>query len=404
VPDSRSALPSSCITRRQALQALGAAAAALAAPAVLRRRFQLFADSSATYSARCIELVERSLVIDMLSQFKLGAFTDVLGGPGPSVTTWFSRPETFTAADFERYRSSGITVFHIGWGYGRDAYRDAQKILAAWNRLIAAHPRWLVRIVSAPQFEWVKRGDKVGILLGFQNSDHFRTVADVDAFHRLGQRVSQLTYNVENAIGCGYEARPDTGLTPYGSELIARMNQVGMAVDVSHCGDRTTLDAFAASKKPVLITHANCRALAPHPRNKTDEEIRKMAAGGGVLGISGVRMFVRSTEPTTIEHVLDHFDYAAKLVGAEHVGVGSDIDLDGYDRLPPVLRRRMLVGYKNSPAFRGEGEIEGLNHPKRMFDLTEGLIRRGYSDAHIALILGGNFRRALAEIWSPAGA
>ena len=397
-------LSSSRITRRQALKNLGAAAAVLAAPAVVRGRFQLFAGSTATYSARCIGLVQRSLVIDMLSQFKLGAFLDVLGGPGPRVTTWFSRPETFTAADFERFRSSGITAFHIGWGYGRDAYSDAHKILAAWNRLLAHHPQWLVRIDRASQFDQVKRAGKVGILLGFQNSDHFRTAADVDGFHRLGQRVSQLTYNVRNAIGCGYEQRPDTGLTPFGGEVIARMNRAGMAVDVSHCGDRTTLDAFAASRKPVLITHANCRALNPHPRNKSDAEIRRMAAAGGVMGISGVRMFVRATEPTTIEHVLDHFDHVAKLVGVEHVGVGSDIDLDGYDKLPPVLRRRMLVGYKNSPAFRGEGEIEGLNHPKRMFDLTEGLIRRGYSNAQIELILGGNFRRALGEIWGPAGA
>ena len=392
------------ITRRQTLKTLGAAGAVLAAPPVLRGRFQLFADTTTTYSARCIGLIQRSLVIDMLSQFKLGAFTDVLGGPGPRVTTWFSQPETFTAADFERYRSSGITVFHMGWGYGRDAHSDAHKILAAWKRLLDAHPRWLVRISSAPQFEWVKRGGKVGILLGFQNSDHFRTATDVDAFYRLGQRVSQLTYNVENAIGCGYEAETGCGLTPFGAELIERMNRVGMAVDVSHCNDRTTLDAFAASRKPVLITHSNCRALNRHPRCKSDAEIRKMAAGGGVMGISGVRMLVRSTEPTTIEHVLDHFDYAARLVGVEHVGVGSDIDLDGYDKLPPLLRRRMLVGYKNSPAFRGEGEIEGLNHPKRMFDLTEGLIRRGYSDAQIELMLGGNFRRALAEIWGPAGA
>jgi len=388
--------------RRDALKAI-AAAAVLAAPAVLRGRFQLFGGSVETYSARCIQLVQRSLVIDMLSQFKLGAFLDVLGGVGPHVTTWLSRPETFTAADFERFRSSGITVFHIGWGYGRDAYSDAHKILDAWNRLLAAHPRWLVRISSAPQFGWVKRGDRVGILLGFQNSDHFRNLDDVDAFHRSGQRVSQLTYNLENAIGCGYETRPDTGLTPFGAEVVARMNQVGMAVDVSHCGSRTTLDAFAASRKPVLVTHSNCRALSRHPRCKTDEEIRKMAAGGGVMGISSVRMLVRTSEPTTIEHVLDHFDYAAKLVGVEHVGVGSDIDLDGYDKLPPVLRRRMLVGYKDSPAFRGEGDIEGLNHPKRIFDLTEGLIRRGYSDEHIALMLGGNFRRALAEIWETAG-
>ena len=408
MPDSSPVSSGSRITRRQALKTLSGAAAAasavFAAPAVLRGRFQLFAGSTATYSARCIGVVQRSLVIDMLSQFKLGAFLDVLGGPGPRVTTWFSHPETFTAADFERYRSSGITVFHIGWGYGRDAYDDAQKIVAAWSRLLGRHPWWLVRIDRALQFDQVKRAGKVGILLGFQNSDHFRTVADVDAFHRLGQRVSQLTYNVQNAIGCGYEAETDCGLTPFGGELVARMNQVGMAVDVSHCGDRTTLDAFAASQRPVLITHANCRALNPHPRCKSDEVIRRMAAGGGVMGISGVRMLVRATEPTTLEHLLDHFDHVAKLVGVEHLGVGSDIDLDGYDKLPPVLRRRMLVGYKNSPAFRGEGEIEGLNHPKRMFDLTEGLIRRGYTDGQIELILGGNFCRALAEIWKPAGA
>ena len=136
MPDSSPVSSGSRITRRQALKTLGAAVAAVfAAPAVLRGRFQLFANSAATYSTRCIGVVQRSLVIDMLSQFKLGAFLDVLGGPGPRVTTWFSHPETFTAADFERYRSSGITVFHIGWGYGRDAYDDAHKIVAAWNQI-----------------------------------------------------------------------------------------------------------------------------------------------------------------------------------------------------------------------------------------------------------------------------
>ena len=119
------------------------------------------------------------------------------------------------------------------------------------------------------------------------------------------------------------------------------------------------------------------------------------------MGISSVRMFARANSAAaTIEDVLDHFDHVAKLVGVEHVGVGSDIDLDGYDKLPPVLHRRMLTGYKdNAPAT---GDIPGLNHPQRIFDLTEGLIRRGYSDAHIALMLGGNFRRALATIWRPS--
>ena len=217
----------------------------------------------------------------------------------------------------------------------------------------------------------------------------------------LGQRVSQLTYNARNLIGNGSTERRDEGISDFGVAIIERMNKVGMAVDVSHCGDRTTLDAFEVSKKPVLITHSNCRALVSgHPRCKTDEAIKKVGAAGSVMGITGVRMFVKADEPTTIEHVLDHFDHVAKLVGPEHLGVGSDIDLYGYDAMPPELNKKLRAGYKGSYGFREKIDIEGLNHPKRMFDLTEGLIRRRYSDAEIEGILGGNFRRVLSDIWT----
>ena len=117
------------------------------------------------------------------------------------------------------------------------------------------------------------------------------------------------------------------------------------------------------------------------------------------MGITGVRMFVRDREPTTIEHVLDHFDYVAKMIGVEHLGVGSDIDLDGYDDMPPEVNKQLRAGYKGSYGFREKIDVEGLDHPKRMFDLTEGLIRRKYSDADITGVLGGNFRRVLSEIW-----
>jgi len=178
------------------------------------------------------------------------------------------------------------------------------------------------------------------------------------------------------------------------------MNKLGMAVDVSHCGDTTTLDACSVSKQPVLITHSNCRALNPHPRCKTDEAIQKISASGGVMGITGVRMFVSAKEPTTIENLLDHYDHVAKLVGVEHVGVGSDIGLDGYDALPDLVRKKLHASYKASYGFREKDDIEGVDHAKRTYDLTEGLIRRGYSDANIELILGGNFQRVLAQIWA----
>jgi membrane dipeptidase len=174
-------------------------------------------------------------------------------------------------------------------------------------------------------------------------------------------------------------------LTPYGAQIVDRMNAVGMAVDISHCSDRTTLDALNASRKPVLVTHSNCRALVSAARCKTDEAIRLLAAKGGVIGITMVRGFVQSSGPATIEDVLDHIDHVAKLVGVEHVGIGSDVDLEGRDaRIRP--RKRF--------------DLDGIDYSRKIFDLTEGLIRRRYSSENIGLILGGNFQRALNAIWS----
>jgi membrane dipeptidase len=224
-------------------------------------------------------------------------------------------------------------------------------------------------------------------------------VEDVDYFYGLGQRVSQLSYNFRTVVGTGSYERRDDGLSDFGLTVVERMNKVGIAVDVSHCGDRTTLDAFDVSKKPVLITHANCRALNPNnPRCKTDEAIKAMAAKGGVMGITEVRDFVSAKEPTTVESMLDHYDYVAKLVGVEHLGIGSDIDLRGYDALPPEEKKDYRSGGKVSEGIREKFDIDGLNFAKRPFDIAEGLIRRKYSDANIEAILGGNFRRVLKEI------
>jgi membrane dipeptidase len=127
--------------------------------------------------------------------------------------------------------------------------------------------------------------------------------------------------------------------------------------------------------------------------------IKAVGKAGSVFGITGVRNFVKGSEPTTIEDLLNHFDYVAKMIGVEHVGVGSDIDLDGYDDMPPEDYRRLKAGYKGSYAFRDKIDIDEVAHPKRMFDLTEGLIRRKYTDDQILGILGGNFRRVFAQIW-----
>jgi membrane dipeptidase len=373
--------------RRQLLSA------AIASPLLnFGRARVMFGAEQRTYSVRAVDLMKRSTVIDMLSPLTLS---------GSKSTKWFSRPETFTAADLAEFRESEIHAFHIGVGVGGlDPYLAGYKFIAAWNAFLAHHSTWFKRIDTAADIDAAKKAGTPGIILGMQNSEHFRRPDDVDEFWALGQRVSQLTYNARNLIGNGSTERRDEGLSDFGVSIVERMNRVGMVVDVSHCGERTTLDALEVSKKPVLFTHINARALSGHVRAKTDEAIRKCAAQGGVMGITGVRMFVKADEPTTVEHYLDHFDYVRKLTGmASCLGVGSDIDLHGYDAMPEPERKALHGAYKSAYKFRDKDDIEGIDHPKRMFDVTEGLIRRKYSDQEIEGILGGNFKRVLNVIW-----
>jgi membrane dipeptidase len=266
-------------------------------------------------------------------------------------------------------------------------YLATRDWLRDWNVLIDSHPTRLVKVETTRDLAVCQERGRTGIILGFRNSDHFRCVEDVAYFHRVGQRVSQLTYNSGNLVGSGCTEPRDAGLTEFGVSVIREMNRVGMVVDVSHSGDCTTRDAIELSSRPVLVTHSNCRALNPHPRCKPDDAIRLLASKGGVFGVTGIRRFVRSHEPTTIEHVLDHFDHVARLVGVEHLGLGSDTDLEGRDKPNSTFRM----------------DIEGLNHSHRVYELVEGLVRRRYSDRSIRLILGGNFQRALAANWDVAG-
>ena len=353
-------------------------ALAIGAPFINRGRFCLFGASLAPiYSALTLDLVQRATVIDMLGLLTLDY---------RKLSAWKTNPDRFGSADFQRIKDSGITVFHPAVGFTEgDVYSSSLGDLTGWNSFIDAHPDDFLRVDSPADLECAKVSGRIGIVLGQQNSMHFRTVDDVDAFYRLGQRVSQLTY-FPNRIGGGSAGGPDRGLTQFGGEIVERMNHLGMAIDISHCGDRTTLDAIEASKKPVLITHANCRALVPtSARCKTDEAIQKAAAKGSVIGVTMVRYFVRSGASATIEDVLDHIDHVVKLVGVEHVGLGSDVDLDGRDTRLGAQRRN---------------DLDGIHYAKKVFDLTEGLLRRNYSPANIELILGGNFERALSEIWT----
>lgn len=370
-----------------------AAGSAAVAPFINLGSYQLFAASDQVYSDRAITLVNDSLVMDMLSLLDMTKlFAAMASGEDP---VKFSREELLAI------KESGIDVFHPAVGMGGPSVQlDVMTFMAAYNGLVAEHPDLLARVDSVVDIDEVRRSGKIGIILGIQNSDHFKTVDDVKRYYYAGQRISQLTYNTQNRIASGSTDRVDGGISDFGVSVVSAMNDIGMVVDVSHCGDQTTLDAFELSTRPVLITHSNCRSLTPgHPRCKTDEAIKTMAASGGVMGVTAVRNFVKGDEPTTIEHYIDHIDHIVKLVGIEFAGVGTDSDLAGYDAMPKEMYDKLLANYKASYAFRERLDIDGLNHPKKMYDLTEALIQRGYSDDNIKAILGGNFRRVLGEIW-----
>jgi len=374
------------VTRRRTLQAMAGALAVLALPEV-EAAPTAAQEPKNKYPAKVLDLVQRSLVIDMLAPLKLDF-----------------RPEAYalplTDSEAAMFRTCGITGFHNSVGVGgASAYEDALQFIAAWSGFAGRNSHVFSLVGKADDLDAAKAKQKIAVIMGLQNADEFREPKDVKAFYELGLRCAQLTYNTQNLIGSGSTERVDGGISDYGEQIIKSMNEVGMLVDVSHSGDKTTLDAIELSPKPIAFTHSNCRALNNHPRLKTDEAIRKLAAKGGVMGITGVRMFVKDKEPTTVEDIVDHIDHVVKLVGIDHVGIGSDCDLMGYDHMPPDQYKQLKAGYKASYAFREKIDTDGFDHPRKVYDLTAALIRRGYGDSNIQAVLGGNFRRLLGSTW-----
>lgn len=385
--------PRSKVSRREALAMASATFGTVAAMSVLGVPARASGTSS-SYSNRAIDVVDSSLVIDMLSVMApIGAIYQMLSQDEPL--------DGFRLIDaqVDLLLSMGIDVFHPAINVpGRD---EALSFVARMNAYAAERPETVYRIDDVEDFERVREPDKIGFIIGIQNSDHLRSVDDVNRFYFLGQRVGQLIYNNRNRLGSGGLERNDGGLSHFGVQVVERMNEVGMAVDVSHGGDTTTLDACEVSQRPVFNTHTNARALNPgNPRCITDEAIKAIAGTGGIVGVTGVRSFVRKTEPTNVSHIVDHIDHIAELVGIEHVGVGSDIDPHGYDDLPEKFLTGTQGFFKRIYGFRGKLDTDGFDHPKRTYDLAEAMINRGYSDQHIRLVLGENFRRALAVSWS----
>lgn len=218
----------------------------------------------------------------------------------------------------------------------------------------------------------------------------------VGEFYAAGVRSLLPTYNVRNAAGSGCLDDHDEGLTGYGRDLVARMNEVGMLVDGSHCGARTALDLCEASADPVIYSHSGLRAVWDHPRNITDEQALAAAATGGVIGIPGVGIFL-GPNTATVDAMVAHIDHAVSLIGPDHVGIGSDFAFDLAEINAEITDNPHL--FPESMTRWGPVEVVA---PESLLRLESALADRGYSPEHITGITGGNFRRVAAQVWQPA--
>lgn len=332
---------------------------------------------------------------------------DALANPGSMNVPWPPKGP-LTPAQRANIAKSGLTA--INTTVSADKVEPTVANIALWTGEAARYPTLLSIIRRHEDIARAKAGGQLGIILGFQDTEMLeRDLSRLEMFRRLGVLIIQLTYNVRNLLGDGCLEPGDAGLSTLGIEAVERMNALGIAVDLSHCGTRTTATGIAASAKPPLITHSGCREVYRHPRSKEDRELKAMADKGGVVGIYLMPFLGGHPGPgkgSTPEMLTRQIEHAIKVCGVDHVGIGSDLSVTPIEESPDYLRteRAFAEGRaKRASAAPDEDRqlfIPALNHPRRLEGVAELLARRGHPVPTIEKIIGGNFHRALREIWT----
>ena len=288
-----------------------------------------------------------------------------------------------------------------------------------WSETCQHVSRWLARcrsenspwvlIQSTADFDRTGRDGAVGIVMGWQN---MRPIGDsldrIGFFQKLGVRIMQPTYNYRNMMGNGCLEPHDEGLSQLGRDAVRIMNELGIAIDLSHVGERTTLDVIEASEQPVMVTHANAHALAPLPRNKSDQVIKLIAEKGGIMGpsIYGPLLWDgESKRPPTLDEYFAHVEHIVEIAGIEHVGFGTDfpsVSEEWKVYAGPESPRTWEAIVKYAQVF-GQSTAatypEGVDTQADFPVITAGLLKRGWSESDVKAYLGGNFKRVLGEVW-----
>jgi membrane dipeptidase len=291
------------------------------------------------------------------------------------------------------YQRAGGALVSVNAGYRPHSFSDTMALLGHYRAAVAAHPD-LELAASIDDVTAIARSGRIAVVFDLEDAAPLDdNIDNLAAFANLGVRSMLPTYNHANRAGSGCLDATDSGLSLWGRTLVAEMNAVGVVPDGSHCSPRTGLDVCEVSTGPVIYSHSCMRSVWDHPRNITDDQARAAAATGGVIGITGVGIFLGPNTPT-LEAMTQHLEYAVELVGVEHVGVSTDFSFDYADIIDEFSRNAHLF----DDSYTRWGPIQWMP-PETFQKLGSHLDRCGWRTGDIAAVLGGNFHRIARHAW-----
>ena len=317
-------------------------------------------------------------------------------------------------AEIAAFREGGLVGGNATVSSDETDFYGAIKNIRDLRNLIERNPDKLALCTGVEDLIACKKDGRIGMVPFFQNPKPIADrLDDLDTFYELGLRIFQLSYNNQGFIGAGCCERVDPGLSEFGLRVVERCNKLGILLDISHCGPSTSWDALKFSKAPVVASHSGIYELArAFGRNKPDDMLEAVAETGGLVGIPFFPCLVKRNPethevlPATVEDVIDHIDYAVKLIGIDHVAIATDMATYGSRTREltkdSVLRVTRLVHpevFGVGPTDRGDPYPVGIDSHDKMPNLTAGLIKRGYADVDISKILGGNWMRVFERVW-----
>jgi membrane dipeptidase len=372
------------ITRREFSRAV----ASIAALATLSPAFAWAADE-AKVSAEAAKLYGDSFILDGNALASIG---NILRADNQAEVT-------------KVIRESGVTALKATLGGATGDFAMTVADIALAQQLMEKRSDLFLNVRTAADFDRAQKEKKLGVIYSFESAAMLEDkVERIELFRQLGVRVMQLNYNRRTPFGVGCLDGDTDGLTELGRKAIAKMNEIGVALDLSHSNTKTTAEGIAASTKPPLITHAGCRAVFMHPRNKEDTELKALADKGGVVGIYMLPYIAASPKQPMLDDYLQHLEHALKVCGEDHVGIGSDVPFFRVDD-NDLAEMKKDAEKRKADGIAAPGEdrptyIPDLNTPRKMELIADALLKRGHKSAAVEKILGNNFKRVFGEIWT----